>query len=268
VLALIQCGVSTQASLHAVSLSTELYLHLYALLGITSRDADSRFADPTALVARSVLIGKPIIAVNINYRLNIFGFGCSDEIIVTQGRTNLIRGGNFGLGDQRRALEWVVRNIGYFGGDKTRITIGGQSAGGSSAHAHVLDARLNCDKAKPLFRRAIIQSGAVGTLGPIALSKANANFELLRSEYPGLDIEELRKIPADVLVKKSKELGWWVFPLVNDGLTIKPTKVGRWQVCLGYEDVILDKQPRKDTREPLRVMIGDADAEASYRRHT
>lgn len=219
------------------------------------------YADPTALVARSLAIGKPIIAVNINYRLNIFGFGCSNDIITAQDPGNPNKGGNFGLGDQRRALEWVAMNIGNFGGDSTRITIGGQSAGGSSAHAQVLDAKLNSGTAEPLFRRAIIQSGAVGTLGPIALSKASTNFALLRNRYPGLGIEELRRISAEDLIKTTKELGWWVFPLVNDGLTIKSANVGRWRVSLGDSNTVTYRKPGLDKREPLRVMLGDADVE-------
>ncbi|KAK6002935.1 hypothetical protein QM012_000780 [Aureobasidium pullulans] len=219
--------------------------------------------NPTALVAQSLIIGKPIVAVNINYRLNIFGFGCSNDIVTAQDPSNPIRGGNFGLGDQRRALEWVVKNIGCFGGDNTRITIGGQSAGGSSTHAHVLDARLNSKGAGPLFRRAIIQSGAVGTLGPISLPKANANFSLLRSQYPDLNITALKKMSVGELIEKTKQLGWWVFPLVDDGITIKPAKVGRWHVSLGHGDAVLDGNPRTGTRDPLRVMLGDTDVEAS-----
>ncbi|KAJ5305979.1 hypothetical protein N7508_004994 [Penicillium antarcticum] len=68
-----------------------------------------------------------VIVVTINYRLNIFGFS---------GAPNLPQ--NVALLDQRMAVEWVQRNIAVFGGDPERISIFGQSAGGSSVdyYAH------------------------------------------------------------------------------------------------------------------------------------
>jgi carboxylesterase type B len=45
--------------------------------------------------------------VTFNYRLNIFGFGDGSEK-------------NLALKDQRLAIEWVVKHIGGFGGDKVR----------------------------------------------------------------------------------------------------------------------------------------------------
>lgn len=61
-----------------------------------------------------------------SYRLNIFGFPGSPN--TTQ---------NLGLLDQRLAIEWVRTNIALFGGDPSRITLFGQSAGGASVDYHV-----------------------------------------------------------------------------------------------------------------------------------
>lgn len=58
---------------------------------------------------------------NSSYRLTFFGFP-----------GNPLGEQNLGLLDQRMAVEWVRDNIGSFGGDPTRITLFGESAGGAS----------------------------------------------------------------------------------------------------------------------------------------
>ena len=52
-------------------------------------------------------------------------------------------------------LEWVQDNIENFGGDKTEVTIMGESAGASSVAYHLLS-----PLSKNLFHRAILQSSA------------------------------------------------------------------------------------------------------------
>lgn len=64
--------------------------------------------------------------------------------------------GNVGLLDQALALEWVVDNIRYFGGDPNQITIMGMSAGSWSVSLHLLSPIT-----RNLFRNAILQSGAL-----------------------------------------------------------------------------------------------------------
>ncbi|CCX15899.1 Similar to Cholinesterase; acc. no. O62760 [Pyronema omphalodes CBS 100304] len=94
---------------------------------------------------------QDVIVVSINYRLNLFGFPVSPAL---GGALNL------GLLDQRAAVEWVHSNIANFGGDPNRITLFGESAGGSSvssyAYAYPDD---------PKVAGLIMQSGTAEILG-------------------------------------------------------------------------------------------------------
>lgn len=67
------------------------------------------------------------IIVKPAYRLNLFGFLASEELLAES--TNGTPDFNVGFWDQRLALEWTYRWISYFGGDAGNITVAGYSAG-------------------------------------------------------------------------------------------------------------------------------------------
>ncbi|KAJ6469165.1 esterase 1, partial [Mycena vitilis] len=103
------------------------------------------------LVFRSITRLTPIIYVSFNYRLGPLGF--------PQGPEAAARGVlNLGLRDQTLALEWVQRNIASFGGDPSKVTVFGQSAGAISVGLLYLNANF-----ASLARAAIFESSQPGT---------------------------------------------------------------------------------------------------------
>ena len=46
--------------------------------------------------------------------------------------------GNYGMLDQRLALQFIQENIGRFSGDSNKVTIGGHSAGAFSVGLHLV----------------------------------------------------------------------------------------------------------------------------------
>ena len=87
-----------------------------------------------------------VIVVSMNYRLGALGFLTLDAL----------DGGNFGFADQLAALRWVQAHISAFGGDPTRVTVMGESSGGSSVLALLASPVAG---AEDLFQRAISISG-------------------------------------------------------------------------------------------------------------
>ncbi|EIW83609.1 alpha beta-hydrolase [Coniophora puteana RWD-64-598 SS2] len=90
------------------------------------------------------------VVVVLQYRLGIFGFLSGNEFVQGGGALNA------GLLDQRFALQWVQDHIGQFGGDSSKVTIWGQSAGGGSVFQHIVADGGNTQP--PLFHRAMVSS--------------------------------------------------------------------------------------------------------------
>ncbi|MBR4496292.1 MAG: carboxylesterase family protein [Acholeplasmatales bacterium] len=138
-----------------------------------------------------------IIVVTVAYRLGVFGYLALDELI--NESTNHTTG-NYGLLDQIKALKWVNDNASYFGGNKDNITIAGESAGSSSVNALCVS-----PLAKGLFKRAIAESSSISQKTPPHTFRTMDNAlktgnELLK-EFNCTNVSDLRKIPADKLVK-------------------------------------------------------------------
>eukprot|EP00762_Andalucia_godoyi_P001214 ANDGO_02098.mRNA.1 Crystal protein len=148
----------------------------------------SPFYSGAHLAARS-----KAVVVTIAYRLGALGFMASKSD--TQGQADLI--GNYGLEDQRFALKWIQRNIKSFGGDASRVTLGGESAGGTSIAVH-----LTSPKSKGLFQAVIIESNPFA----LPLKTVSENFEYADrlAKHVGCkpaDIECMRKVNTTMFVE-------------------------------------------------------------------
>lgn len=97
-----------------------------------------------------VFAKQDIVVVTFNYRTGLFGgFYDLSEYKALDGKWDE----NCGISDVLLALDWVKKNIEYFGGDPDQITVGGESAG-----AQIVAALMTMPCANSLFTKAIIES--------------------------------------------------------------------------------------------------------------
>ncbi|KAF7366099.1 Carboxylic ester hydrolase [Mycena venus] len=142
---------------------------------------------PTQLPAHWVHASQAHVVVTTNYRVNIFGY---------PNARGLNGSANFGLRDQRAAVEWVAENIAGFGGDPAQITLWGQSAGASAT-----DMYLFAHHADPLVRASVSSSGeALGhAQNPDIATGSNFTFvaKALGCDFEdaALELECMRRVP-------------------------------------------------------------------------
>lgn len=112
---------------------------------------------------------QDIILVTCNYRLEAFGFAASPLLAAEDplGST-----GNYGMQDQRAAMQWIVENIAAFGGNPNRLTISGESAGAGSVSFH-----LTAPASWPYFHGAIMESGPPANWTAVSLDLAEAHWQ-------------------------------------------------------------------------------------------
>jgi len=154
---------------------------------------------------------KGIVAVTVNYRLNIFGFLAHPEL---SAEAPYKASGNYGYLDQNAALKWVQHNIAAFGGDPRRVTIAGESAGSISVSSHMAS-----PLSKNLFAGAIGESGAGinPTLSPVSLAQAEKTGIEFAEKAGYSTIKALRSLSTKQLVELYSQSKRFGFPTVIDG---------------------------------------------------
>ncbi|KAI1453181.1 prolyl oligopeptidase-like protein [Annulohypoxylon moriforme] len=168
---------------------------------------------PDPLFDGAGMASKGVVFVNCNRRDGPLGWlghpELNEEMIATVGANS---SGNWGLLDEFAALNWTYHNIASFGGDPTRITVVGQSAG-SAAVYHTVNSNLT----KGQIFAAIAESGVRDPRDPLATTLAEGYNNMSYTLYTGIEylaannlstIEELRAVPlADLLYGNSSSVG-------------------------------------------------------------
>jgi para-nitrobenzyl esterase len=142
--------------------------------------------DPTALVRRG-----DVVVVTLNYRLGAFGF----LYLGAHGGDAIGAIPNVGLLDQIAALQWVRREIAAFGGDPTRITVFGESAGAIS-----IATLLALPAAGGAFDAAILQSGAPNLVAPPDRAARVAGAVLSDLGIAAGELGAIRRVSAERLL--------------------------------------------------------------------
>ncbi|KAJ0125272.1 sterol esterase precursor [Diaporthe amygdali] len=178
--------------------------------------------DGTDLLDQAISQDQPFIFVAVNYRVAGFGFMPGKEILA-DGSSNL------GLLDQRLALEWVADNIEAFGGDPTKVTLWGESAGAISVFDQMaLYGGDNTYNGKPLFRGAIMDSGSIVPADPVDCPKGQLVYDTVvqTGGCSGASdtLECLRALPYDKFLNAANSVPSF----------------------LGYQSVALSYLPRPD----------------------
>lgn len=126
-----------------------------------------------------------------SYRMGLFGFPTSSALVHDQQ--------NPGFRDQRAALEWLRDNLASFGGDPTKITMGGESSGADAVAAMAFEYVED-----PIARALLLESGQ--PLAALPSGDPSEEFERIAGlvgcgdeANSASELECVRGVPADTI---------------------------------------------------------------------
>ncbi|XP_042341192.1 para-nitrobenzyl esterase [Plectropomus leopardus] len=198
-----------------------------------------------------------MVYVSFNYRLNAFGF-MALEILREGSPKNT--SGNYGFMDQITALKWVQRNIHVFGGDPGKVTIMGQSSGGTSVWTMMMS-----PLAKGLFHAAVDMSGSY--IFNATLEQAESNNLVFLRKTGCTDLTCLRRLTIKQVLQA---IPWQEYPAwAADDLIDLPVKgrfIGPVAVVDGY---VIEAPPfevwkNKGEHSDVPFVIGTTEQEADF----
>lgn len=134
------------------------------------------------------LAAKGVVVVTMNYRLGVFGFLALPALT---GESDADSSGNYGLEDVIAVLRWVHANIARFGGNRSLVTVAGQSAG-----AMMVNDLLMSSPAKGLFARAVAESGSGMGLPLLTLGEAECWGIGFQKATGAINVAQLRALSS------------------------------------------------------------------------
>ncbi|UYV81750.1 Gli, partial [Cordylochernes scorpioides] len=160
-----------------------------------------------------LVASQQVVVVTFNFRLGPLGFLATGDGAAP---------GNYGLLDQRMAIQWVYDNIEAFNGDRERITLFGPGSGAASAGLHMLS-----PSSARMVRRVIAQSGSAVADWAVATrpSIVNSSAAALARQVGCHDIRDswrmvecLRRVPFTDMIGLTMrpEAGWTMWSPVVD----------------------------------------------------
>jgi para-nitrobenzyl esterase len=191
---------------------------------------------------------RGVVFVSISYRVGPFGFLATPALSKESGHGS----GEYGILDQIAGLQWVQANVARFGGDPSKVTILGHSAGGFAVSMLAASPR-----AKGLFRAVISESGAnfaPPSAEPVAgsnfqtLGLAEANGQTWLESLGAHSLAEARALPAPVVEKAQRNPGAPRFWPALDGYVLPDDQVKLYKA-------------RKFNDTP--ILVGDVSDEAA-----
>ena len=147
---------------------------------------------------------EDVVVVTVTHRLNAFGFLHLPEI----GGSRYASASNVGMRDMVLALDWVRENIESFGGDPDRVTIFGQSGGGSKVS--VLTAM---PAAQGRYHRGIVMSGSL--LEAENAGAATEAAERFVAATGARDVDALQRMPWEELNAHAERNAFRMGPVVD-----------------------------------------------------
>lgn len=188
------------------------------------------------------------VIINVNFRLGAFGFFHHPKVCT----------GNLSIEDQMAALRWIQRHAHQFGGDASRVTVFGQSAG-ANAILHI----LGRPDSAGLFSQVLLQSPSIGR-GNHSSSDAAVIAECLMKSL-GIDPDDrpdairahLRSCSVKSILQAMSEIEPLCIPRFGNML-FKPVDDNR----LTAFDII-ESAAKEAVYRGVRIMIGTTRDEMS-----